>query len=167
MRTLGLLAGAALLLAACGGGQQNEPLTISGVTVQADLPAVGSPQAVAYWKNLSDDLETAIASQFVGRIDPMGKEIAVDVDEISLASPFATGATAETARLAGTVTLINPDGTNAAVYNVTASSSDVVTYLPAGSTLVTVQPTSAEYYQAIVRAFARGTAQALSAAPTT
>ena len=167
MRTLGLLAGAALLLAACGGGPENEPLLISGVTVETDLPAVGSPQAVAYWKNLGPDLETAIAAEFTGRIDPTGKTITVDVDEISLASPFATGATAETARLAGTVTLINPDGTNAAVYNVTATSADVVTYLPSGSSLVTVEPTSAEYYRAIVQAFARGTANALTVAPTT
>ena len=47
----------------------------------------------------------------------------------------------------------------------TASSQDVVTYLPAGSNLVSIQPTSAEYYQAIVQAFARGTAQTLSATP--
>ena len=67
---------------------ETEPLTISGVTVQADLPAVGSPQAVAYWQNLSDDLETAIAAQFVGRIDPAGKQITVDVDEISLTQPL-------------------------------------------------------------------------------
>ncbi len=163
LRTLGLLTAAALMLAACGGARQNEPLTISEVTVQADLPAVGSRQAVGYWQNLSGDLETAIAAQFVGRIDPGGKRIAVDVDEISLNSPFASGATAETARLSGEVTLINPDGTNAAVYNVTATSQDVVNYLPPGSNIVSIKPTSAEYYQAIVQAFARGTAQTLSA----
>jgi hypothetical protein len=165
MRTLGLLAGAALLLAACGGGRdQAEPLLISGVTVEADLPAVGSRQAMNYWQNLSGDLETAIAAQFVGRIDPAGKQIDVDVDELSLSSPFAPGATAETARLTGTATLINPDGTNAAVYNVTATSADVVTYLPEGTNLVSVKPTSQEYYNAIVQAFARGTAEALTAA---
>ena len=167
MRTLGLLAGAALMLAACGGTPKTEPLLISGVEVQADLPSVGSPQAVAYWKNLSGDLETAIAAEFVGRVDPAGKQINVDVDEISLTTPFAAGATAETARLAGTVTLVNPDGTNAAVYNVTATSADVVTYLPQGSDIVAIQPTSAEYYRAIVQAFARGTAQTLTASPKT
>lgn len=167
MRTLGLLAGAALLLAACSGGDRTEPLTISEVSVQADLPAVGSRQAVGYWKNLGDDLETAIAAEFAGRIDPAGKTIQVDVDELSLASPFATNATAETARLSGQVTLVNPDGTNAAVYNVTASSADVATYLPPGSTLVSVKPTSAEYYQAIVQAFARGTATTLINSPRT
>jgi hypothetical protein len=166
MRTLGLLAGAALMLAACGGGQENVPLTISEVTVQADLPAVGSREAVAYWQNLSNDLETAIAAQFVGRIDPTGKRIDVDVDEISLTSPFASAATAETARLSGRVTLINPDGTDAAVYDVTATSQDVVSFLPTGTDIVTIQPTSAEYYRAIVQAFARGTAQTLSATPS-
>ena len=76
MKTLGLLAGAALVLAACSGGrQQAEPLLISGVTAEADLPAIGSRQAMNYWQNLSGDLETAIAAQFVGRIDPAGKII--------------------------------------------------------------------------------------------
>ena len=163
MRMLGLFAGAALLLAACGGGQAPGPLTISEVTVQADLPAVGSPQAMSYWQNLSGDLETAIAAQFVGRIDPASKRIDVDVDEISLGSAFAAGATAETARLSGRVTLINPDGTDAAAYDVTATSQDVVSYLPPGTSLVSVRPTSTEYYNAIVQAFARGTAETLSA----
>lgn len=163
MRMLGLFAGAALVLAACSGGETPGPLTISEVTVQADLPAVGSRQAVTYWQNLSDDLETAIAAQFVGRIDPAGKRIDVDVDEISLGSGFAAGATAETARLSGRVTLINPDGTDAAAYDVTATSQDLVSYLPPGTNLVSVPPTSAEYYNAIVQAFARGTAQTLSA----
>jgi hypothetical protein len=159
MRPLGLLAGVALL-AACA-GQQPEPLLISEINVQTELPAVGSREAVAYWRNLDADLETAIAEQFVGRIDPLGKRINVDVDEISLNTAFAQGATAETARLSGRVTLENPDGTAAAAYDVTASSQDVASYLPPGSNVVTISPTSTEYYQAIVRAFARGTAQVL------
>ena len=90
MRTLGLLAGAALVLAACAGSQE-EPLLISEVQVQTDLAAVGSREAVAYWQGLSADLETAIAGQFVGRVDPSGNVITVDVDELSLTSPFAAG----------------------------------------------------------------------------
>ena len=80
---------------------------------------------------------------------------------ISLNS-FASGATTETARLSGRVTLLNPDGTTAAAYDVTATSRDVVDLLPAGTNIVTVSPTSQEYYQAIVQAFARGAAVALS-----
>ena len=42
MRPLAVLAGAALLLAACAGSQESEPLTISEVSVNTDLTAVGS-----------------------------------------------------------------------------------------------------------------------------
>lgn len=159
MRVIGFFAGAAALaLAACSSAPP-EPLRIADVTVTADLPAVGSREAVAYWKNLGTDLETAIADQFVGYLDPAGKHIQVDVDELSLSSPFAAGATAETGRLSGLVTLVNPDGTKAAAYNVAASAQDVQNILPEGSKAVA--PTSGAYYQAIVEAFARGTANTL------
>lgn len=160
MRLLGTLAAAALVLAACT-SKPPEPLTISEISVTADLPAIGSRQATTYWTNLDRDLEAAIADQFVGAIDPLGKRIVVDVDELSLATPFAAGATAETARLSGRVELLNLDGTSVAAYDVTATSQDVATYLPPGSTLVSIPPNSTEYYQAIVRAFAEGTASTL------
>jgi hypothetical protein len=162
MRTLGLLAGAAFALAACAGSQE-PPLMISEVQVQTDLTAVGSRDAVGYWQGLSDDLETAIANQFIGRIDPAGNVITVDVDEISLTSPFASGATAETARLSGRVEMLNPAGTSEGAWNVTASAQDVVDFLPAGTDIVTIRPTTPEYYQAIVQAFARGAALAIQA----
>jgi hypothetical protein len=164
MRILGLLAGCSLALAACAGHERNQPLTISDVSVEADLAAVTSRSAVGYWSHLADDLKTAIATEYAGRIDPEGKRIDVDVDEISLASPFARGATAETARLSGRVNLINVDGTNAASYDVTATAQDVATYLPPGSNLVTISPTSTEYYRAVVQAFAAGTRTTLDAA---
>ena len=55
MKPLALIAGAALLLAACA-GSRNEPLQISNVSVSTDLSAVGSREAVGYWKGLSGDL---------------------------------------------------------------------------------------------------------------
>jgi hypothetical protein len=163
MRSLGLLAGAALVLAACA-GQQEQPLMISDVSVETDLAAVGSREAVGYWQSLSGDLETAIASQFVGRIDPAGPRIRVDVDEISLTSPFTSGVTAETAVLSGRVELISPAETVESAYNVTVSAQDVADFLPVGTNVAVVPPTSAEYYQAVVQAFARGTALTLQGA---
>ena len=160
MKSLGLLAGAALLLAACG-NQEPQVLAISDVTVETDLSAVGSRGAVGYWKDLSADLETAIAGQFAGRIDPAGPSIRVDVDELSLNSPFTSGATAATAVLSGRVDLVSPAETTISSYNVTAQAQDVQDFLPVGTDLVSVPPTSAEYYQAIVQAFARGVALTL------
>jgi hypothetical protein len=162
MRTLGLLAGAALALAACAGSRE-EPLTISEIQVETDLAAVGSREAVAYWQSLSGDLETALANQFLGRIDPSGNRITVDVDEISLTSPFASGATAETARLSGRVEMLNPAGTSEGVWDVTATAQDVADFLPAGTDVVRVQPTTPEYYNAVVQAFARGAALTIDA----
>jgi hypothetical protein len=161
MKSLGMFAGAALVLAACAGGEP-EPLMISDVTVETDLAAVGSREAVGYWRGLSGDLETAIANQFVGRIDPNGPTIRVDVDELSLNSAFASGVTAETAVLTGRVDLISPAETTVSSYNVTARAQDVQEFLPTGTNLVSVPPTSAAYYQAVVQAFARGVALTLA-----
>ena len=94
MRSVGFLAGVALVLAACAG--ERSALTISEITVEADLPSIGSPQAVAYWQDLGADLETALAAEFAGQIDPPGDRILVDVDELTLTSGFAAGATPRT-----------------------------------------------------------------------
>lgn len=165
MMTRGLLLGASLLLAACA-GSDDAPMTISEVQVQTDLSAIGSREAVTYWKTLSDDLETAIADQFVGRLDPEGNVITVDVDELSLTSPFAVGADVETARLSGRVELLNPAGTSEGAWNVTATAQDVADFLPPGSNLVSLPPTTPEYYRAIVQAFARGAARSVEGAGT-
>lgn len=162
MKHLHLLAGAALVLAACAGNEP-EPMTISEVRVEADLASIGTRQAVSYWQNLSDDLEEAIAAQFLGRIDPTGNVITVDVDELSLNTAFGAGATAETAVLSGRVELLNPAGTSEGAWDVTASATDVVDFLPAGTDIVSVPPTSAAYYRAIVQAFARGAALTVQA----
>jgi hypothetical protein len=158
MRGLALIAGSGLILAACASNAP-EPFTISGVEVQTDLSAMQSREAVAYWQTLSADLETAIAAEFAGELDPTGKSVIVDIDELSLSETYVAGGSIEDARLSGLVSVENADGTNAGAYNVTASSSDAVSYLPEGTTAVS--PTSAEYYQAIVRAFARGTAESV------
>jgi hypothetical protein len=153
--------GSAALLCACA-SQEPEPLLISSIEVDADLTAVDSPGAVTYWKNLSDDLETAIASQFAGSIDPSGHPLTVDIDELSLSESYAAGSAIDNASLSGLVTLgdIVPDARPDTAYTVTATASDAVPYMDSdGNTGVSA--TSAEYYKAIVQAFARGTAQTL------
>ena len=157
MRPLGMLAAAALVLGACAA--QEEPFTVAEVNVSSDLSTIGSPEAVAFWQNLDRDLETALASEFVGVISPAGSVVNVDVDELTLASVLSSGLGAEDARLAGSVEVVNPDGTTASAYRVTATTQDVVTYLPPGTDVVSVQPTSAAFYSAVIQAFARGTAE--------
>src|SRR5690606_8292645 len=112
MKLQGLLAGAALMLAACGGGGDEEVATLSApvvsdVTVSSDLSAVGSRDAATYWGNLGSDLESAIAAQFIGQTGPDGVRLLVDVDELSIASFFESQAGASDGRLTGTATVLD------------------------------------------------------------
>ena len=59
--------------------------------------------------------------------------------------------------------MLNPAGTSEGVWDVTATAQDVVDFLPAGDRHRAVRPTSREYYQAIVQAFARGAALTVQA----
>jgi hypothetical protein len=163
MRSLATLAAVALTAAACATSEP-ESLTIAEIHVTTDLASMQNPAAVKYWQSLDSDLEAALAAEFAGQIDPAGKTITVDIDELSLTSAYVPGATLSDARLSGRVTLLNPNETQVSAYDVTASSSDAVAYLPEGTT--TVAPTSAAYYGAVVRAFARGSAETLRAGPS-
>ena len=157
--------GAALALGACASSSP-EPLTISSVKVDTDLTSIQSRQAVDYWKSLSSDLETAIAAEFAGHIDPTGRPVTVDIDELSLSESYAAGASIDSARLSGVVALgdIEPDGVPDPTYTVTATAQDAVPFMSADGDRQ-VSATSAAYYDAIVKAFARGTAEPLRSAP--
>lgn len=161
MRPLALLAGAALLVGACA-AQPPDPLRIAEINVNADLSSIGNRDAVAYWQGLDADLETAIATEFVGMIDPAGSTINVDVDELALANALTAGLGAEDARLAGTVEVVNPNGTVAGLYDVTASTRQAAVFLPPDTDITRVPPTSTEFYFAVLQAFARGTAEAVT-----
>ncbi|HLS59417.1 MAG TPA: hypothetical protein VK022_07295 [Paracoccaceae bacterium] len=170
MKLQGLLAGAALMLAACGGGGDEEVATLSApvvsdVTVSSDLSAVGSRDAATYWGNLESDLESAIAAQFIGQTGPDGVRLLVDVDELSIASFFESQAGASDGRLTGTVTVL--DGTTGeplGLYTVSATADQAMTQIPSepGTRVQTVPATSSEFYSALLRAFAVGVADAVN-----
>lgn len=162
MRILGLLTGTALALSACA-ATEPDTLQISEISVSTDLSAIQSREAVSYWQGLGADLETALAREFSGQIAPTGQRILIDIDELSLSSAFEPGATVQETRLSGQVILEERPGAAEAVYTVTASSSDIVPYLPADSNIVTISPTSDAYYRAVVQAFAEGVAETLNA----
>jgi hypothetical protein len=162
MKLHAYLAGAALALAACAGAEGPEPLTISDVRVEADLTAVASRDAAVYWGNLADDLSTAIGAEFVGQTAAEGYVIDVDVDEIALANALNAGLGADDARLTGVVSLVNPlNEVVEQTYVVSASANQAAAFLPSESGSVAVSPSSAEFYSAVVRAFARGVGDAV------
>ncbi len=166
MKLYAIAAVAALAVTACARQPEPEPqtLTVSDVRVSADLTAVSTQQAAAVWGGLERDLSSAIASQFVGQTSPEGWIVSVDVDEIALSGLLASQLGADDARLSGAVTLVDPTtGEAARTYNVSASANQAAALLPPGTDAVAVSPSSAEFYQAVLSAFATGVAETVRA----
>lgn len=169
MKLYALLAGAAIALAACGGGDEEATVAalpvVSDVTVSSDLSAVGSREAATYWGNLEGDLESAIAREFLGQTGPDGVRLLVDIDELSIASFFDPAAGASDAQLTGTVTLLDSEtGEAAALYTVSASAEQAMTRIVTdpGTRVQTIPATSAEFYSAVIEAFAAGVADVVN-----
>jgi uncharacterized lipoprotein YmbA len=164
MKAFALLTASAIALAACSSEPEmpsRQP--ISEITVNTDLSAIGNRQAVDYWTNLSTDLKTALATEFVNDISPDGATLAVDVDELSLANSY-TANFGENSTLSGTVTVTDMRGASLGTYNVSATSSQAMANMGAQPGQK-VSPNSTEFYQSLVRAFARGVDQAVNTAP--
>ena len=86
----------------------------------------------------------------------------VDLDEISLASFLDAQAGADDARLTADVGLYDMRTEEIErQFNISASTNEAATFLPAGADVVTISPTSAELYDAVVKAFARGVSETL------
>ena len=164
MKAFALLTASALALAACASEPEaptRQP--IAQIDVTTDLSAIGNRQAVNYWTNLSTDLKTALANEFVNDISPDGARIAVDVDELSLANSY-TANFGENSTLSGVVTVTDQRGAALGTYNVSATSSQAMANMDAQPGQ-RVSPNSTEFYQSLVKAFARGVDQAINSVP--
>ncbi len=163
MKAAAVFAASALLLAACAGEPEapTSPTTVSEITVNTDLQSIGNAGSVRYWQTLDEDLEAALVTEFLGRIDPAGAVIAVDVDEISLANAFTSRFQGEDSRLSGRVTVTDRvTGEPLGTYDVTATSREAQNLL-AGEGVTSISPDSGEFYAAVVQAFARGVVQSV------
>lgn len=164
MKAFALLTASALALAACSSEPEaptRQP--ISQIDVITDLSAVGNQQAVNYWTNLSTDLKTALANQFVNDIAPDGARVTVDVDELSLANSY-TANFGENSTLSGVVTVTDMRGAALGTYNVSATSSQAMANMNAEPGQ-RISPNSTEFYQSLVTAFARGVDEVVNTVP--
>lgn len=161
MKLLALVLASILALGACA-SKDSAPTRqqVSEIKIIADLHSIGNRQAVNYWSTLGTDLKAALASEFVADISPSGAVLTVDVDELSLANAYTSKFAGENSTLRGLASL-NKDGKLVASYNVTASSSQALQYMPPQKAGVVVSPDSADFYAALVSAFAHGVYEAV------
>ena len=165
MKALALVLGAALFLTACQGMEPTgmRQGTISQVNVTTDLGAIRDPAAARYWQTLNGDLQTAIAAELADRIDPAGAIVTVAVDELSLTEAYLTRFGQGDSRLNGQVDLTDPgNGQSIGSYTVSVRARDAARFLPpTADNVIRISPNSADFYAALVRAFARGVAEAI------
>ena len=146
----------------CWTGATTLPGTISTINVTTDLQSISNAESVRYWQSLDEDLEAALATEFLGSIDQQGALLTVDVDEIALADAHASQFGGEDSRLAGQAALADPVTEEIIqVYDVSATTREAASMLSGTDGVVTISPDSDEFYSALVQAFARGVAEAV------
>lgn len=130
---------------------------VKDIEVTTDLEAIENTKAAAYWSNVSQDLEDAIAARLVDRIGTEGSEIKVDVNELSLSNSFRSALGLEDAVLVGQVNVTN-DSDNAKfdAYELTISAKAAQAYGRDGLVLEGAFADTPEYYDALIDAFADG-----------
>ncbi|MEF3046515.1 hypothetical protein [Pseudotabrizicola sp. L79] len=148
-----LLAGTALVFTSAAYAQT----MVKDIEVTTDLTAIENTKAAAYWANVSDDLEAAIAARLVDRLADDGADIKVDVNELSLSNSFQSALGLEDAVLVGQVNITH-DSDNAKfdAYELTISAKAAQAYGENGMVLEGAFTDTPEYYAALVQAFADG-----------
>ena len=128
---------------------------VRDVEVSADIEAIQNEKAAAYWANLSDDLKNAIMTDLVGKVGEDGSKIVIDIDEVELANSYESSLGIAESRLKGSVAVLNDkDNTKYDGYDLTVTFEQAGPYFLPGTDLTLVTRDSAEYYDAMIDAFA-------------
>jgi len=128
---------------------------VRDIEVATDIEAMENRKAAAYWANISDDIESAMMERLVGETGDEGSRIVVDIDEVELANSYESALGVAESRLKGNVVVLNDqDNTKYDAYDLTVTFADAGPYFLPGTDLSLVTSDSAEYYDAMITAFA-------------
>jgi len=132
-----------------------EPTTVREVDVEVDLGAIANPAAATYWTNVADDLENAIVARITDRTDPDGVRIAIDIEEVSLASLYENLTDIADTRMVGQVNITSDtDNTKFNSYELSVRVEEALPFFPPGTVVTAIVRDTPEYYRAMVEAFA-------------
>ncbi|ESW62623.1 MAG: hypothetical protein Q27BPR15_00125 [Rhodobacter sp. CACIA14H1] len=132
-----------------------EPTTVREVDVEVDLGAIANPAAATYWTNVADDLENAIVARITDRTDPDGVRIAIDIEEVSLASLYENLTDIADTRMVGQVNITSDtDNTKFNAYELSVRVEEALPFFPPGTVVTAIVRDTPEYYRAMIEAFA-------------
>lgn len=132
-----------------------EPTTVREVDVEVDLGAIANPAAATYWTNVADDLENAIVARITDRTDPDGVRIAIDIEEVSLASLYENLTDIADTQMVGQVNITSDtDNTKFNAYELSVRVEEALPFFPPGTVVTAIVRDTPEYYRAMIEAFA-------------
>lgn len=156
-----LLIPAALIVAALAPlsfAQASDNPKVGEIDVQIDMAALTNAFAAKHYATIEADLENALTSRLVDRLDKEdGVKITVDLSEFELSNTYNEAMNLADTRLVGDVNITDAkDNSNFDSWKLTVDVNATSPFLPAGTLLTTLKPDSDVYYKAMIAAFADG-----------
>jgi len=129
---------------------------VKEIDVSVDLPAVTNTAAAQHFATLDADLETALMTRLVDRIDAEdGVKIEIDLSEVELSNFFEQAYDTAENKLVGQVNVSHPtDNTDFNSYELAIAVHDVTPLASASAEQLTPAESSDKYYDAMIAAFA-------------
>ena len=126
------------------------------IDVSIDLEAVTNAAAAQRFATLDADLQTALMTRLVDRIDPEdGVNIEIDLSEVELSNFFDQAYDTAENKLVGQVNVSHPtDNTDFNSYELAIAVHDVTPIAAAVEGRLTPAESSDKYYDAMIAAFA-------------
>ena len=129
---------------------------VSAIEVSIDLDAVTNKTAARRFATIADDLKNALSTQLVDRIATEGATITVDLSELELSNSYTELVGSADTRLVGDVKITDDSqSSNAKVFTLTIDVNQAKSALATDIDLTKLSASSAEYYQALIDAFAK------------
>lgn len=152
---------AATALVACAPLQSTNPiarevrqsLTFSSITVNTTGAAFDSGRATEFSSSLKGDLETALKTEFVDRLDPAGVQMVVDLARINLAGSTTTAFGRDQSTMSGSVRILDGDAL-LGTYAIQVVAGDAA-QTRTGALFDSAIRSSNGYYRSLVNGFAR------------
>ncbi len=155
------LAAGVSTLALVSAAQAETELRISEITVKSSVSAEAESNGLELYPNLAEDIRAQVAERVPMSSDGADPQIQIDLRKIALNGATMLPDSKEFNQLEGVVDITSPTGNNAGFsfpVKVTAESGDGI--VPVG--YVTVLPSDAEFYVALVSTFADVVAEGLN-----
>jgi len=143
----------ASVIALAAGAASAEKLMVNEIQVKSELSDITESNALQFYPTLTDDLRNAIGEQIAGQIGDSIYHLEVNLKEVSLDGAYALPGNGEFNKMEAFVSVFAEDET------IPEEKFWIRLDARSANQLAALQPGTADFYNALVDAFARETAK--------